>query len=390
MNIPTLLKDLFFKVEHRPLQVPVDYNFVKVERYQVISTRAGVLGVKPAWRHDANPQPPALGRHLVFDHEQADALTQELYDQTFAKKPMPMHWVGSPPAGEKGPVGAWAAVLYGHAGYTVADVLRSPTLRESKGGKTIVADWELWERALLDETDADYSKELAAFEPALAFTNGYDYDDELTFYVLVTLPATTRDEEEFGSWGGAQAASRPHRPVLVLKTGQFATKWVKQLHSLTGEPLLEEARKALPELAQKFRTALREFAKLYYYLRLTPVKPEQLVPVVLDLYDTNRNLSTLNEDDALRQRVNRRVTAARSFLRAQSPNLAALVHFFMYEDAFDPTAFNRQTAEHALSERDVYRRLRTRLHKDVVSSERRLGLYLEGQKLSWENIVRGL
>ena len=390
MPTPTHLKDLFFKVEHRPLQVPVEYNFVKVERYQVISTPAGVLGVKPAWRHDAQPQPPALGRHLVFDHEQADALAQELYERTFAKTPTPMHWVGAAPAGETGPIGAWAAVLYGHAGYTVADVLRSPTLREVKGKKTVVGDWELWEQALLYETDTDYMEELAAFEPALAFTNGYDYDDELTFYVLVTLPATTREEEATGLWSEARATPRPHRPVLVLKTGQFATKWVKQLHTLTGPQLLEAAREALPELAQKFRAALREFAKLYYHLRLTEVKPEELVPVVLDLYDTNRNLSTLNEDSALRQRVNRRVAAARRFLGGQAPNLAALVRFFMYEDAFDPTAFNRQAAEHALSERDVYRRLRTRLHKDVVSSKRRLGLYLEGQQLSWKDIVRGL
>jgi len=298
-----------------------------------------------------------------------------------------MHWVGAPPAGEKGPVGAWAAVLYGHAGYTVADVLRSPTLRESKSGKTVVADWE---RALLDESDAEYGQELAAFEPAMAFTNGYDYDDELTFYVLVTLPATTREEEEFGLWSEAWATPRPHRPVLVLKTGQFATKWVKQLHPLTGAQLLEEARKALPELAQKFRAALREFAKLYYHLRLTKVKRDILVPVMLDLYDTNRNLSTINEDTALRQRVNRRVDAVRGFLRAQPPNLASLVRFFMYEDAFDPAAFTRQAAEHVLSERDVYRRLRTRLNQDVVSSPRRLRLYLDGQQLSWEDIVRGL
>lgn len=387
MNTPTLLKDLFFKVEHRPLQVPVEYNFMKVERYQVISTPAGVLGVKPAWRHDAQPQPPALGRHLVFDHEQAHILTQELYERTFAKTPTPMHWVGAAPAGEKGPVGAWAAVLYGHAGYTVADVLQSPTLRESKSGKIVVADWE---QALLDESDAEYRQELAAFEPALAFTNGYDYDDELTFYVLVTLPATTWEEEAAGLWSEARAIPRPHRPVLVLKTGQFATKWAKQLHLLTGAQLLNEARQALPELAQKFRDALREFARLYYHLRLTTVHPEQLVPVVLDLYDTNRNLSTLNEDNALRQRVNRRVAAAGSFLRRQPPDLAALVRFFMYEDAFDPAAFNRQAAERVLSERDVYRRLRTRLHKDVVSNKRRLGLYLEGQQLSWKDIVPGL
>lgn len=386
MNTPNRLEDLFFKVKPRPLQAPVDDNFVKVERYQVISTDAGVLGVKPAWRHDANPQPPALGRHLVFNHGQADTLARELYERTFEGLPIPTHWVGAAPAGEKGPMGAWAAVLYEHAGYTVADVLRSPTLRESKGGKTVVADWEL---ALLDEPDAKYGQELAAFEPALAFTNGYDYDDELTFYVLVTLPATT-PEEEFGFWSDAQDASRPHRPVLVLKTGQFATKWVKQMHQSTGEQLLGEARKALPEMAQMFRGALREFAKLYYHLRRTTVEHDVLVPVVLDLYNTNRNLSTMNEDTDLRKHVKRRVAAAQGFLVAQAPNLAALVRFFMYEDAFDPTAFNRQVAERVLSERNVYKRLRSRLNKDMVSSKPRLELYLKGQQLAWQDIGRGL
>ena len=83
MNTPPLLKDLFFSIKHRPLQTSIDDEFVKVPRYRVVSCADGVLGVKPTWLADAKPKPSALGRHLVFEHGQADELSQELYERTF-------------------------------------------------------------------------------------------------------------------------------------------------------------------------------------------------------------------------------------------------------------------------------------------------------------------
>lgn len=385
MNTPTFLEELFFEVRHRPLVASLNDEPVKVPRYRVITGPGGVLGVKPAWLAEAEPRPPALGRHLVLDHRQADSLSQELYEQTFGVAPTPLYWVGAPPLGEKGPLGAWAAVVYGHTGYTVADVLRRPELRQDRKTGQPVADWE---RALWDGHE-DFAQELARFEPALAFTNGFDYDDELTFYVLVTLPATAEPVPDW-QWMDARPPQRPRRPVLVLKTGRFRTADIQQLHKLTGATLLAGARAAVPELALSFRRELEEFANHYYHLRQKRVEPQALVPVVLDLYDTNRNVNTIQLDASLRGRVRQRVQAARRFFGHQDSDLAGLVRFFMYANAFDPTDFDRRAAEDVLSQRDAYRNLRRRLSIRTVNDAQALPRYLAGQVKDYDAIAREL
>lgn len=372
MNTPAKFEDLFFEVQHRPLVASLDNEPKKVLRYRVITCPAGVLGVKPAWLADTKPQPAALGRHLVFDHRQADALSRELYKLTFGVSPTPMHWAGAPPLGETVPLGAWAVVMYGHLGYTVADVLRAPQLREGYHPGKPKADWE---QALWEGPD-DFVRELAQFEPALAFTNGFDGDDELTFYVLLTLPAPTDSVPERES----QNINSPQRRlVLVLKTGRFSKKSIMQLHELAGNDLLAGACGALPEMADSFRNELQEFAKQYYLLRQIPAKPQELVPVVLDLRDTNRNVSTSAVDGSLRKLVKRRIAEARIFFGHQDNNLAGLVRFFMWDNVFDPMSFDRQTAENVLIKRRAYRNLHKRLSGDTVKNMKVLEEYLAGQ-----------
>lgn len=385
MSTPARLEDLFFPVKHRLLQTSIDDELVKVPRYRVVSCPAGVLGVKPAWQADAQPRPTPLGRHLVFDHGQADALSHELYQQTFGVPGAPQYWVGAAPVGEKVPVGSWAAVVYGHAGYTVADVLRSPQLRPTGLSSMPVAAWE---QALWDGNEP-FAQELARFQPALAFTNGFEYDDELVFYVLVTMPETTEPEELWES-PATPAKHQPRRPVLVLKTGRFRAAYIEQLHKLTGAELLAGARAALPELAKGFRKELYEFANHYYQLRQKRVDPAALMPVMLDLYNTNRNVSSIRLDASLRSHVKRRVRAARSFFAAQENDLASLVRFLMYEDAFDPARFDRKAAEDVLSQRDAYRNLKNRLSSKTLENTQRLKAHLDSQVNDYEALAREL
>jgi hypothetical protein len=385
MNTPTQLETLFFPVKHRPLQTSIDDELVKVPRYRVITCLAGVLGVKPAWRSEAQPQPTPLGRHLVFDHQQADALCRELYAQTFGVTATPIHWVGAAPAGEQVPIGAWAAVVYGHSGYTVADVLRAPQVRVELGGGPPLAAWE---QALWEGTEP-FAQELAGFEPALAFTNGFDYDDELLFYVLVTLPETTKPAQIW-DWEEGSKIPQPRRPVLVLKSGRFRAEHIKKLHALKGKELLDGARMILPELAQLFRHELVEFANHYYHLRHTPVNPAALMPVILDLYNSNRNLSSIRLDRTLRNTVRQRVKIARRFFDSYNRDLASLVRFLMYADAFDPARFDRRAAEAALSQRDAYRNLYNRLSIRTVSDTRRLEDYLDSQMRAYHAVEEEL
>ncbi|GAB3838661.1 hypothetical protein GCM10028821_40580 [Hymenobacter jeollabukensis] len=378
------LDSLFFPVKHRPLQTSIDDELVKVPRYRVVTCPAGVLGVKPAWMPEARPQPSALGRHLIFSHGQADALSRELYTATYGIEPAPQYWVGAPPVGETSPLGAWAAVVYGHGGYSVADVLRNPELRPSTVRRLPTAAWE---RALWDGEDG-FSEELRHFEPALAFTNGFDYDDELTFYVLVTLPATLPPVDFW--WEDIELLGRPRRPVLVLKTGRFRASQVAELHQATGDQLLAGGRAALPALAEGFQRELRRFAEHYYHLRRAMVAPGVLVPVLLDLYDTNRNVSSIALDATLRNRVKRRVRAAQQFFATQGSDLGALVRYLMHEDAFDPAHFTRQAAEEVLSQRDAYRNLCRRLSILLVNDQKALDRHLLSQKQDYEDIERVL
>jgi hypothetical protein len=385
MHDSITLESLFFPVKLRPLQTSIDDELVKVPRYRVVSCPTGVLGVKPSWQPTAESRPPALGRHLVFDHQQADVLSRDLYSQVFGTTAQPQQWVGAPPTGEKGPVGAWAAVVYGHAEYTVADAMRSTQFRQHRPASLPVAEWEpaFWQGY------EPFAQELAHFQPALAFTNGFDYDDELLFYVLVTLPETA---EPARIWERGEPATRhrPQRPVLVLKAGRFRVGHVEQLHHLTGAELLARARQLVPEIASSFRQELQDFANHYYLLSRTYVPAEALMPVMLDLYNTNRNVRSIALDAGLRSSIRRRVHAARGFFAQQQNDLASLVRFLMYEDAFDPARFDRRAAEEVLTQRDAYRNLRKRLSHRTLEHSKRLGDYLESQVVDYEALAHQL
>ncbi|MFD1874334.1 hypothetical protein [Hymenobacter bucti] len=384
MPTPFLLEELFFPVKSRPLQTSIDDEIQKVPRYRVLTCEQGVLGVKPAWQAEAQPRPSPLGRHLVVDHAQAHALSQALYQQTFGEVGGPHYWVGAAPVGELRPVGAWATVVYGQESATLADVLPFSLFDERTRANRPVAPWE-W--ALQGGQDAPFRQELARFEPALAFTNGFDYDDELTFYVLVTMPEMVAPKHVL-AWLDETERRRPRRPVLVLKTGKFKASYIEQLYKLTGTALLEKAKLALPEIALSFRQELLNFANLYYALQHTPVVPDHLMPVTLDLYDLNRNIRTVQGDANLQSRIRRRAQDARAFFTAhQDGDLAALVRYLMYQDAFDPTRFDRRAAEEALSRRDAYRNLQTRLNLRTLNNPPQLYSYLESQHRDWESLA---
>ena len=372
MNTPSNLDELFFPVYPRPLQAAVEYKFVEVPRYRVINSPLGILGVKPAWLPEAVPRPPALGRHLVFSHEQADALSRELYQLTFGVAAQPQYWTAAPPVGEAGPLGAWAAVLYGQQQASVIEALRL-----TRPATEQVDTWE---------TQADFAADVATFRPSLAFTNGFDYDDELTFYLLVTLPQISAHPS---LWDDA-AHSEVRRPVLVLKTGRFRVEYIERLHQLTGSELLAGARLALPELARAFRRELRAFVEHYYRLRQHQVLPNYLVPVALDLYDANRNERSVDLDDNLRRRMRRQAQRAHHFFAGERPDLAVLVRLLMHHNAFAPARFDRRAAEEVLTQRDAYRNLRTRLGLRTLDDFRRLSSYLDSQLRDYEAIASGL
>jgi len=62
----------------------------------------------------------------------------------------------------------------------------------------------------------------------------------------------------------------------------------------------------------------------------------------------------------------------------------------MYEDAFDPAAFDRRAAEDVLTQRDAYRNLRNRLSIRVVSDANRLAKHLTSQQQDYDAIEREL
>jgi hypothetical protein len=115
-----------------------------------------------------------------------------------------------------------------------------------------------------------------------------------------------------------------------------------------------------------------------------------LMPVMLDLYNTNRNVRSIALDAGLRNSIKRRVRAARNFFALQESDLASLVRFFMYEDAFDAARFDRRAAEEVLTQRDAYRNLRNRLNRRTMEYSKRLADYLNSQVHDYEAIAREL
>ncbi len=322
MNYPTYMTELFFDIEISDLKIQSENGtFIETDNYKVISHEETFLGVKKTVDIGGSK------KSLVFTHKQAHDLGLELYSSAFGEDQCP-------------------------PGYYSSD---------NKNWVAFFIEPEL--------------KKFNNFYPIIGVENGYDYDDEIAFYLTIAICKSANSID-----------------LLTISDYKLSDK--KKIELL----LDEEPQKKLSEIIKKevsseFKNKRDEFIYYYKLFNKIEVNREYLIPITLDIYDKNRNPKTIKVDGKLKNDLRNLIETGRKFFTENSTrsDLSLIIEFIMRSNLFrlnDPN-WSIDKVKKIFVKKRAYKNSVERFKK-LVNNDERLKEYAEGQMEAFKKAKEAL
>lgn len=220
---------------------------------------------------------------------------------------------------------------------------------------------------LFDYVDAAEDEPFINF-PLIGGFNNYSLDKNPAFFYLIGTPF----QPDSGS-------------LLTLDNFRFTKVEDKR-------PFVVDNRKAaldqlVKSIAVRFKGARANFDKLLVKMTTQQILKEEFAPVVLDLYNRNRNPQSIRNDDGLRHRVKRLyINAANSVKKLELVPWTEFIRFIIrYNQFYFYEEILLESVEELFSRKDSYQKFETLFNRfltDRPSYER----YVNGQVIDWERI----
>ena len=384
---------LFFDITtHPPLYQAEPLQFREVDRYRAIcrADNQAFLGIKSI----GIAQEP-----LVFTHQQARDFGFTLFERLFGKSGEVFRWYGTPPY-------SWASMLIGAEAPDSTQLhLFASDPRESWHTPRLSLADLVQERRLKRNPEVDESmriaseryemggedcllKALEGMEPVIAVVNGFDADEDLKLYLLLTIPQRRYHTER---WAGVNRERGQHTPSLTLDSFQISGSLKEELSEM---PLGQRMARILARLEEKviadFHKKLQNFVDVYDILLHMPLEKRDICPVILDVYDINRVPATVRRDDKLRSRIGNIISAcSRHNEGGERVDYAEIVDFIMSQNAFDliNPSLERKQVQAIFEQKMVYKNCRDRLSK-LANNPIAEADYLRGQRNAYEQLMQ--
>ena len=206
--------------------------------------------------------------------------------------------------------------------------------------------------------------------PLIGGFNNYGFDKTPAFFYLIATP--------FGESSGS---------VLAVDNFRFS----KDEEKLPF--VLADRQNALDQLvkniAKRFEAAQLDFEQLLESISGKKVIGNIFAPVVLDLYNRNRNLQSILNDDQLRHRVKRLYLDAKKFTDKRIEiSWSEFIHFIVrYNQFYFEKTLLLEGVEELFSRKDSYRKF-DRLFRQFLIEPDRFSPYVDNQVSDWKRIEK--
>lgn len=204
--------------------------------------------------------------------------------------------------------------------------------------------------------------------PLIGGFNSYGFDKNPAFFYLVGTP--------FRALSGS---------LLTLDNFRF-TKDDEKLPFIVGNRS-EALARLIDTLVKRFGNARSAFDKLLAQMATQQVLETDFAPVVLDLYNRNRNPQSIQNDDRLRQRVRRLyIDAADSVKKRNTVPWTEFIRFIVrYNQFFFHKEILLESIEELFSRKESYQKFDV-LFRRFLNDPGAFIHYVDGQVSDWERI----
>lgn len=327
------LEDLFFKVKDQDPRLIVGNTIFDPKNYRVMVGQEKLLGIKS---YDQELESPKL---FYLDNEQAYSGAKELFNKMFVGEPLHPIAFGNE-------LNNWCSVILSQISIDFESIVHN-------------YGSSLFDEEVDRETDLSI---LARIKPTIAFVNGFDYDDNLVFFLLVQLIPS-------------RGAGKGHPKYLTIGRYEVSNDAkAKVRNTNVWKEQIQILRDDLLNIAlTKFKLKYEEFQNTISYLESLPATSEELIAVALDVQNINRSLSTIRKDQTLRKRLNDEIRNTEFFFKKKN-NFGAVVEYLIRiieVDFSEETIFKNKFSkvfEQKTAYKEIIRRLVT--YNDPLAIQR--------------------
>ena len=221
------------------------------------------------------------------------------------------------------------------------------------------------------ESDFDY-KSLNNFELIIGVQNGYDGDDEITFY------ATIKHKQHDGG------------SFLTIGSYKFPS-YIKSEYLKQGKSLSILKSDIKNSASIHLKKDIQDFKDLYATLfkQSWQTIKNEFTPVCLDVLNINRSIQSIKNDAGLRKDIRYVEDRSHSFinlsLNKNRADFAMLIDYVIFTNYYDIKAFqnNRKKTEEIFTQKRSYATISKRI-VNVISSLASIEDYLKNQKTLYE------
>jgi len=243
-----------------------------------------------------------------------------------------------------------------------------------------------WNAFIVGSSALTRYEQSAAFEPENTFAkaapfvhfpliggiNNYDLDKNPAFFYLIATPF----QKDYGS-------------VLTLDNFRFQKEEDKSLLFSTNR---DYSLFALSDIiAKQFKKSEREFNDLLNSIQNQRINSWEFAPVVLDLYNKNRNPESILIDNTLRQRVRKLHMDAQKHLRRQHEvPWTEFIHFITRYNQFELyKGLQLESVEELFSKKEAFQKF-DKAFRVFLEYPERFTSYVQSQVNDWQRIERFL
>lgn len=277
------------------------------------------------------------------------------------------------------------------SGKTTKNVIffdHSPTMNWAMflvGGNIKLVDIKTEQPTLFEKENK--KSHLRNLELIIGVQNGYDGDDEITFYTTIR-----HKEYEKGSF---LTIGSYKFPMEVKK--DYTAYWRIKGESLQAKEVITEPLLNLikGKASNNFKSEIHDFKDLYRRLEKESWEniAEHFTPVCLDILNINRSIESIKNDSKLKREINSAIGNSSSFLslgiNKGRKDFAMLLDFILYNNHFDIVDYyyKREKTEAIFTQKRPYKIINSRLLNALNNSEG-LKKYVDEQKETFEKIKK--
>jgi hypothetical protein len=214
-----------------------------------------------------------------------------------------------------------------------------------------------------------------SYYPLIGALNGYGMDENPAFFLLISSPfETTR------------------MSFLTLDSFRFLRDEDRlSCYKFKGDSVYEKIEKFAIKRAYQFKHEEKKFKELLEKYQKINLEREYFMPIILDLYNLNRNSESVKNDDKLSRAILDLRNAANFHLRAfgNTLNWTIFISFIVRYNSFELNSgiFPKHEIESLFSKKKAYTKF-TEMFSRFEVDEKNFETYAKHQVSDWEKIEK--